>query len=192
MEDPNLSEVSPSIESLVHEIETRANKADDHVIAAALRLRDLRKRIESGELGENVKWLERAPLNFRKISISRLYELNAIAEADDKRAELERQREKNREKVKKHRETKAALERAMEPERKMLAAWLKTAPIEDVRMTFRQIVMKKHAADPSITQQFHHLKYAFAYNETSLGGRENGDGFTEHPLSRRGQVFLCS
>ena len=37
----NEAAVKPTIELLIHEIETRANKADEHVIAAALRLREL-------------------------------------------------------------------------------------------------------------------------------------------------------
>lgn len=140
-------EAKPSLEALIQEIETRANKADDHIIAAALRLRELRQRIEGGELGENVKWMEWARKSFRNISISRLYELSAIAEAEDPRAELELQREKTREKVKRHREKMAALERAIEPERKELIAWAKIAPIDEVRLSLRGIRIRTNTGN---------------------------------------------
>lgn len=137
----------PPIELLIQEIETGANKADDHVMAAALRLRELRQRVEGGELGENVKWMAWARASFQKISISRLYELSAIADARDPRAELERQREMTCEKVKKHREKKTALERAMEPERKELIAWAKTVPIDEVRLSLRGIRIRTNTGN---------------------------------------------
>ena len=133
------TEIKPSIESLIQEIETRAKKADDHVVAAALRLRELRQRIEGGELGETVKWTEWARTNFRKLSPSRLYELSAIAEADDPHAELERQRRNNREKVKKFREKKAAAKRALERERRDMIEWAKSAALADVQKIWAQI-----------------------------------------------------
>ena len=89
----NEAAVKPTIELLIHEIETRANKADEHVIAAALRLRELRQRIEAGELGDEVAWKEWARANFRKISAARLYQLDAVGKADDPRTEFGRARE---------------------------------------------------------------------------------------------------
>ncbi len=82
-----------AIQDLVEKIETTAEKSDDHTIEAAEQLRELRRLIEAGAVGEVnwYAWVEEN-VNLRK---SRLYVLMRIAEAPDSRAEAVRQREMN-------------------------------------------------------------------------------------------------
>jgi hypothetical protein len=126
------------LDILAREIEALANDADGQVIGAAMRLRQLRKRIEAGEAGVGVKWFEWAPANIQ-LSISRLFELQTIAEATNPKEELERLRNLNRERVKKHREAKSKAERMREPERRDLIKWAKTAPIAEIRTQWTRI-----------------------------------------------------
>lgn len=138
MTGTNIFPLTISLEALVREIETAANTADGHVIAAAARLRELRRRIEAGEAGSGVKWTEWAPKNI-KLSSSRISELIAIADAKDPNNELERLRKLNRERVKKAREKKARAKQMREAERAALINWAKDAPIADVRKYWHQI-----------------------------------------------------
>jgi hypothetical protein len=134
------------LRELVRQIEIRATKTDRHFIAAAISLRELRQRIESGEAGVGVKWLEWARQNIG-LESSRLYVLDAVGRAKDPHAELERQRKLERERRKKSRVAQATREKAMEPDRKELIAWAKTASIEDVRLSLRGIRFRENTGN---------------------------------------------
>ena len=125
------------LEVVARKIKEHAEKSDEHVIAAAVLVREARRRVEAGEAGD-IKWYAWAPDNI-DLSYSRLYELQCIAEADDPRKELERIRKLTRERVEEHREKKAAEMRELEEERRDLIAWAKKAPIEKVRRILQQI-----------------------------------------------------
>lgn len=118
------------LDVVARKIEAQAKKSDDHVIAAAMLMREALSRVDGGEAGKTT-WHQWASRNI-KLSSSRLYELQCIAEADDPSAELERLRRLIRERVKKHREKKALERRALEAERTQLIDWARKAPIEDV------------------------------------------------------------
>lgn len=123
------------LDVVARKIEERAEKSDKYLIEAAVLVAEARRRVEAGEAGDTT-WYTWARKNI-KLSYSRLYELQCIAEADDPRKELERMRKLTRERVKKHREKKAAEKRALEEERQSLIAWARKAPIEKVRRTLR-------------------------------------------------------
>jgi len=108
-----------------------AKKSEEYVISAAMLIREARRRVEAGEAGD-VKWYEWAPKNI-ELSMSRLRELQRIADADDPEKELERLRRLNQKRVEKHRETKAAQRKALEEDRERLIAWAKSAPLAEVR-----------------------------------------------------------
>lgn len=95
---------SGSLETLAKEIAKCATQADEHDIRAALLVREARKRVDAGEAG-NITWYEWAPKNI-KLSESRLRELQSIAGAKDPKAERQRLRELNNERVKRHRKQK--------------------------------------------------------------------------------------
>lgn len=112
-------------------IAQHAKRSEEHVISAAMLIREARRRVEAGEAGE-VTWYEWAPKNI-ELSMSRLRELQRIAEADDPAKELERLRRLNQKRVEKHREKKAAQRKSLEEDRERLVTWAKSAPISEVR-----------------------------------------------------------
>lgn len=112
-------------------IACHAKKSDEHVIAAAMLIREARRRIEAGEAGD-VTWYEWAPKNI-DLAQSRLRDLQQIADAEDPEKELERLRRLTRKRVGKHRKKKAAERQALEEDRKQLIGWAKKAPIAEVR-----------------------------------------------------------
>ncbi len=125
------------LDVVAKKIVAHAKKSDEHVISAALLMREARRRVDAGEAGD-IKWYVWAPKNIN-LSLSRLYELQCIAAADDPAAEIERLRLLIRERGKKCREKKAAEKRALEEDRRDLIAWAKKAPIEKVRRVLRQV-----------------------------------------------------
>jgi vacuolar-type H+-ATPase subunit I/STV1 len=127
-----------SLGALAEKIAHCATQADEHTITAALLIREARKRVEAGEAGETT-WYEWARNNI-KLSMSRLRELQRIAEAQDPRKELERIRKKTQERVERHREKKRSaplrsggatveVTAEMEDDRKKLIEWARSAPI---------------------------------------------------------------
>ncbi len=73
-----------SLETLAEKIAQYAKEADERMIAAAMLLREARKRIEDGEAGE-VKWYPWAEKHI-KLKKTQLRVFLLIAEADDPRA----------------------------------------------------------------------------------------------------------
>lgn len=136
------AEAKQPLEELIRDIESRAEKSDEHVIAAALSMRALRLRIEAGEVGVDVKWPEWAPKNIR-LKRSRLFVLDAVGRAVNPHVELARQRELERERSRK----KRSRERALEPDRKELIAWAKSAPIEEVSLLMRGIRIRTNTGN---------------------------------------------
>ncbi len=78
------------LETLAEKIAQCATQADDQTIEGARLISEARKRVEAGEAGDTT-WYSWAPKNI-KLSMSRLRELQRIAEAQDPRKELERLR----------------------------------------------------------------------------------------------------
>jgi hypothetical protein len=90
-----------SIPQLIVEITRESDDADDQTIHSALMLRQLRIRVQAGELGPNVNWYEYA-LQAVKLSKSRLKELDKIARAKDPCVELNYLRHLAVERAKRH------------------------------------------------------------------------------------------
>ncbi len=81
-----------TLEIVAKKIVAMAKKSDEYVISAAVLVRKVRQRVNSGEAGPGVKWGPWAAENI-KLSTSRIRELQRIGDADDPEAELERIRE---------------------------------------------------------------------------------------------------
>ncbi len=127
-----------TLETLAKKIARYANEADERTIEAAMLMRAARSRIENGELGET-KWYVWARKNI-KLSMTRLRELQRIAKAVDPQKELERLREKTRERVERHREKKRSaplrnggatvmVSAELEDDRQRLIEWARSAPL---------------------------------------------------------------
>jgi len=128
--------VARTVAQLTSEIEQTARLADDATLVAAMALRELRKAIEAGAVGADVKWFAWARKNIR-ITEARLYRLQAIAEAADPNAELERIRKLDRERAKRYRERnrKNTSGITLQRERIELIRWAERAPLSDIRRT---------------------------------------------------------
>ncbi len=126
-----------SLDEVARQIEVHARKSDEHIISAAMLMREARRRVDDGEAGD-IKWYAWAPKNSH-LSLSRLRDLQRIAEADDPKKELERQRKLTQKRGEKHRAKKAAEAWRLDEERRDLIAWAKKAPIEKVRRVLRQV-----------------------------------------------------
>ena len=119
-----------AIRDLVTEIETTAEKSDDHTIELGKHLRELRRLIEAGAVGE-VNWYTWVKENVR-LRKSRLSVLMRIAEAPDSRAEAVHQREMNARRQKKYRAGQAPL-RDLAPECREIIKWARKASVSDAR-----------------------------------------------------------
>ena len=124
------------IQDLVKEIETTAEKSDDHTIELAKHLRELRGLIEAGAVGE-VNWYAWVKENVR-LRKSRLSVLMRIAEAPDSRAEAVRQREMNARRQTNYRAGQAPL-RDLAPECREIIKWARKASVSDAREILRII-----------------------------------------------------
>ncbi len=118
------------IQDLVKKIEATAEKSDDHTIETAKRLRELRRLIEAGAVGE-VKWYAWVSENVR-LQKSQLCVLMRIAEAPDSRAEAVRQREMNARRQAKYRARQAPL-RDLAPECREIIEWARKASVPDAK-----------------------------------------------------------
>ena len=130
------AKTAETLDVVARQIEAHAEKSDEHVISAAMLMREARRRVDDGEAGV-IKWYAWAPKNIN-LSHSRLRELQRIAAADDPVKELERQRKLTQKRVEDHRAKKAAETHALEKERRDLIAWAKTAPIDKVIQVLKQ------------------------------------------------------
>ncbi len=124
------------IQDLVKEIETTAEKSDAHTIKVAEHLRELRRLIEAGAVGE-VNWYTWARENVR-LKKARLCALMRIAEAPDPRAEAVRQRKMNARRQAKHRAGQATL-RDLAPECREIIKWARKASASDAKAILRII-----------------------------------------------------
>ena len=125
-----------AIRNLVTEIETTAEKSDDHTIELGKHLRELRRLIEAGAIGE-VNWYTWVKENV-KLRKTRLRVLMQIAEAPDPRAEAVRQREMNARHQTKYRAGQATL-RDLAPECREIIKWAKKASVSNARDILRII-----------------------------------------------------
>ena len=125
-----------AIQDLVKEIETTAEKSDAHTIKVAEHLRELRRLIEAGAVGE-VNWYTWARENVR-LKKARLCALMRIAEASDPRAEAVYQREMNARHQIKYRAGQATL-RDLAPECREIIKWARKASVSDARDILRII-----------------------------------------------------
>ncbi len=119
-----------AILDLVKKIEATAEESDDHTIEAAKGLRELRRLIEAGAVGE-VNWYDWVKENV-KLRKSRVRVLMRIAEAPDPRAEVVRQRELNSRRQAKYRAGQAALS-DLAPECREIIKWARKASVPDAR-----------------------------------------------------------
>lgn len=126
-----------SLDEVARQIEVHARKSDEHIILAAMLMREARRRVDAGDAGD-ITWCAWA-LKKINLSPSRLRDLQRIAEADDPKKELERQRKLTHKRVEEHRAKKAAEAWRLDEERRDLIAWAKKAPIEKVRRVLRQV-----------------------------------------------------
>jgi hypothetical protein len=133
------------LDIIARKIAEHAVQADEHVIKAAMLVREARQRVEAGEVG-NITWYKWG-LKYIKLSPSRLRELQRIAAAEHPYKELERQRRASQKRVEKHRRKNAAEWRAMAKERKQLRIWAEEAPIEDVKWILDRIQRRSHSED---------------------------------------------
>lgn len=119
----------PDTPFLVRAIVAGGKAADEEVIAAAMSLREVRRRVEAGEEGVGEKWHGWARKNI-PLCETKLYQLQAIAYAKDPHAELERQRRLGRERSKRCRGPRETSESS--PERYKLKKWADDAAREDL------------------------------------------------------------
>lgn len=125
-----------TLDQIARDIEHHAVSADDHIIKAALLMREARRRVDEGEAGETT-WYTWAPKNI-KLCPSRLRDLQRIAEADDPKKELERQRELTRVRAAKRRAKIAGQAWKNDKERVELIDWVKDAPEQQVSTLLNQ------------------------------------------------------
>ncbi len=124
------------IQDLVTEIETTAEKSDDHTVELGKHLRELRRLIEAGAVGE-VNWYAWVEENV-KLRKSQLCVLMRIAEAPDSRAEAVRQRKMNARRQKNYWARQAPL-RDLASECREIIKWARNASVSDARVILRII-----------------------------------------------------
>ncbi len=124
------------IQDLVKEIETTAEKSDAHTIKVAEHLRELRRLIKAGAVGE-VNWYTWAGENVR-LKKARLCALMRIAEASNPRTEAVHQHEMNARHQTKYQAGQATL-RNLAPECREIIKWARKASVSDARAILRII-----------------------------------------------------
>jgi len=117
-----------TLDELASKIELEAKSGDARLLATAKLVRELKLRIEAGEAGEGVKWTVWGELRFGRRK-TWLYDLNAIASAEDPRAAIRAFHRKNSEKQK--RRNDSLIER--DPERCAVINLIRQIDIEHVR-----------------------------------------------------------
>jgi hypothetical protein len=126
--EKSMSQAKKTLSELVQEIEMQSYTGDEQLIALAMLVREVKQRIEAGEAGRGVKWIEWANVNFH-MKKTKLYELNHIANAKNPKHALDDYRLKQRERQ------KARQQRAIEkdPERVEVIKLIRSMHIEKVR-----------------------------------------------------------
>ena len=127
------------IRDLIRKIETTATTSDDQVIELAMLLRELRRRVEAGEIGD-VEWYIWANENI-KLRKTRLRALLRIAGASNPREEAVRQREINARRQAKYRRNQARLS-DLAPECREIIKWAKKTSVEEAKAILRVIHLR--------------------------------------------------
>jgi len=122
--------VPEPIRDLVRKIETTATTSDEHVIDLAMLLRELRRRVDAGEIGD-VEWYVWANENI-KLRKTRLRALLRIAE------EAVRQREINARRQANYRAKHSRLS-DLAPECREIIKWAKLNLVEEAKVVLRVI-----------------------------------------------------
>ena len=133
-----------SIRDRIREIESTATKSDDHVIELAMLLRELRHRVDAGEVGE-VEWYVWANENL-KLRKTRLRALMRIAEAPNPREEAACQREMNAKRQAKYRANQARLS-DLAPACREIIKWARMTSVEEAKAILRVIYLRSNAQD---------------------------------------------
>jgi vacuolar-type H+-ATPase subunit I/STV1 len=129
-----MNEQRRSLTDLIEEIEEQSCRGDEGLIATALLVREVKHRIEAGEAGTGVKWLEWASVNFH-LKKTQLYQLNHIACAKNPKQALDDYRFKQRERQK----NRAERAKERDPERLAVIVLIRSMPIEKVRKVLKCI-----------------------------------------------------
>lgn len=130
------------IRILVTEIEATAEKSDGHTIEVAMRLRELKSRVENGEVGK-VEWYTWAGENL-KLRKTRLRALLRIAEAEYPHKEAAYQRELNARRQTRSREKQRIAN--LSPACRDIIDWARTATVTDAKAVLRVIETRSRLA----------------------------------------------
>ena len=139
-----------SLDTVARRIEQNANQSADLVITAGNLILEARRRVKDGEAGE-ISWSAWARDNI-DLSDSRLRELQRIAAADDPEKAVKRQRAATQKRVAAHRANNATKTQSLDQERHDLIAWVKKAPIDQVRQVLNQVNGQLNATANSRTE----------------------------------------
>lgn len=127
-----------SLSDLVSELRMHSSNSDEHRIAAAFLLQQVRDRIIAGELGADIKWREWMRLKIR-ISDSQRAVLLAVADADDPKAELKRQYGLKAARQRKYFANVCVPAHERNPSRLEAIKWIRQATDENVARVLRHI-----------------------------------------------------
>lgn len=83
-----------TLDELIAEITIAVSRGDESIVATAKLMGELKRRVEDGQAGIGVKWLEWAPRTFGR-GKTWLYDMNMIANAKDPEAAVARLHKKN-------------------------------------------------------------------------------------------------
>jgi len=131
-----MSKKKRTLDQLATKIELEAKKGDKRLLATAKLVRELKLRIENGEAGEGVKWTEWGHQRFGRCK-TWLYDLNAIASAEDPEAALAEYHRKNSERQKDYNDR----QKESDPERNSVIRLVKEIDIEHVRKVRKYIAV---------------------------------------------------
>jgi hypothetical protein len=133
------------VRRLVATIEASAEKSDERTIKIAMALRELRRRVERGEVGK-VRWYIWVDENVR-LQKSRIGDLLRIAEAENPRTEAAHLRELNARRQVRFR-AKEKKKRMVELPRECrdIIDWARTATVDDAKAVLRVIETRSKLA----------------------------------------------
>jgi len=130
-----------SDDELIAQIERLGGHDESDTIKSALRVRILRKRVETGMMGAGVKWYSWALKNI-DMRKTRLWELQTVAEADDMAARIKEIRDRGAERQKTYQNELRGMagktkKKELEPERLELISFASKKPIVEVRRALK-------------------------------------------------------